>query len=160
MFASRRRRAAAPSLSGALRHRKPHLKVRFAGMRIDPDIAPMLADNPVRRVESEARAFTYLLSRKEGIEDAALDLRRNTGAVVDDVDECENVVSRGVNCDLRTARFGLFRQRIDRVVDELVQTWLSSLPLAQILGNVRSYSRRTLIQFFRSRCSVLFNRWC
>ena len=56
-------------------------------MRIHPDIAPMLLHNPVRRIESEARVFTHRLGRKERIEDAALDLRQDTGAVVDDLDQ-------------------------------------------------------------------------
>src|ERR1700722_2797733 len=107
------------SLSGSLRNRQPHLKVRLAGMRIDPDIAPMLADNPVHRVESEARAFTHWLGRKERVENAALDLGRDTGAVVDDVDQHERAVSRGANGDLTTGRLGLFRQRVDRVVDQV-----------------------------------------
>src|SRR5580692_678465 len=70
--------------SGPFGNRQPHLKVRLAGMRIDSHIALMLADNPVHRVEPEARALTHRLGRKERIEDAALDLVRNTGAVVDD----------------------------------------------------------------------------
>src|ERR1700735_843116 len=99
-MSSQRKPGARSSLSGSRGNRQPHLKVRLAGMRIHPDIAPMLAHNPVHRVESEARAFTHRLGRKEGIENAALHLGRNTGTVVDNVDQYESAVAGGANGDL------------------------------------------------------------
>jgi trimethylamine:corrinoid methyltransferase-like protein len=75
---------------------QPHPKARLAGVGIDTHIAMMLPDNPVNRVEANAGSLAHRLGCKEWIEDAALDLRRNAGAIVDNVDQREIPVPGGL----------------------------------------------------------------
>jgi hypothetical protein len=66
------------------RERQTHQEPRFTRFRFDADLAVMTPDhNAVGDVEPQPRAFADIFGGEKRVEDMALDVGRNAGAVVD-----------------------------------------------------------------------------
>src|SRR5690606_5398182 len=95
--------------------RQKDLKARIPRLREDLQISAMvLSHDPVRDLQSHTGPISYPFRREEWLEDAILDLRRDAGAVVRDLDQDVIALKRRAQRDT-PASF----QRVDRVVDQV-----------------------------------------
>src|SRR5579864_4421899 len=97
------------------RHGKPHREHCIAGYGTQRDVALVLCDDDaVGDVEAQPAPLAYLLGGEERLEDAGLDLRRDSKTVVADLDHRILTLLARANAQLTFAIHG-----VDGVVDQI-----------------------------------------
>src|SRR5689334_22853179 len=97
-----------------LREWKAHLKRSPAGNRLHSNVAAVLLHDSINRIEPQSRALADWLGREERLEDAILELGRDSGAVVADFHQNASELRCGADY-----QFALPVHRVDGVVDQV-----------------------------------------
>src|SRR6202040_3525015 len=96
--------------------RKPHLKPCIARFRMDLDIAAMFPHDPLHRIESQSRALAHTLGRKEGFKNVCSYFRRDSGAIIADLNDNAAVVTIRSEAKLALAIHSVNRRSEERRV--------------------------------------------
>src|SRR5208282_1959583 len=96
------------------RQRKPHLKPCVAGLRGHLNIASVFFHNALHRVQTQPSSLPDSFGCEEWLKDVRLDLGRNSGTVIADLDH--DAIVLAIRSD---SQFALSAHGIDGVIDNV-----------------------------------------